>query len=63
MSKLIRLNQVRDVTGLSRSSIYAFIENGKFPRQIKIGERAVAWDEMDIQNWISHRKQDMEYLH
>ena len=60
MSKLLRLVSVKDVTGLSRSSIYAFIEQGKFPKQIKIGERAVAWDELEIQEWIDSCKQSSQ---
>lgn len=56
MNKFIRLEEVRSITGLSRSSIYQFISDGKFPRQIKIGARAVAWDDADIQKWIDKCK-------
>ena len=41
--RFIRLNEVRQITGLSRSSIYQFIAEGKFPSQVRIGTRAVAW--------------------
>jgi prophage regulatory protein len=51
----IRLNMVKNLTGLSRSSIYAFIERGKFPKQIKIGERAVAWLESEVNELINAR--------
>lgn len=63
MSKFMRLTSVKEATGLSRSSIYAFMEQGKFPRQIKIGERAVAWDDLDIQDWIEGRKQLSQEAH
>ena len=56
MNKFIRLEEVRSITGLSRSSIYQFISDGKFPKQIKIGARAVAWDDGDIQDWINKCK-------
>ena len=42
-TKILKLPQVIDKTGLSRASIYAFIKEGKFPKQIKLGERAVGW--------------------
>jgi len=53
--KLIRLPQVKSATGLSKSSIYARIAEGTFPKQIPIGSRLVVWVESDIQNWISEQ--------
>ncbi len=50
--KIIRLRTVQDRTGLSRSTIYAWIDEGKFPKQIKIGGRSTGWVEEDIDNWI-----------
>ena len=50
--RLIRLSQVREMTGLSKTSIYARIAEGTFPRQIPIGPRIVAWIDSDIKEWI-----------
>ena len=50
--KLLRRKQVEEVTGLSRSSIYAMMKDGSFPKQRKIGRRAVAWREEDIMEWL-----------
>jgi prophage regulatory protein len=55
MTRLIRLNEVMRLTGLSRSSIYAQIANNLFPRQVKLGQRCVAWTEGDIQVWIEEK--------
>lgn len=52
---LLRLPQVKITSGLSRSSIYQNIKNGDFPTPIKIGKRAVAWRESDIQKWLNSR--------
>ena len=52
-TKLLRLPQVKESTGLSKSSIYARIAEGTFPKQIYIGPRLVVWVESDIQNWIA----------
>jgi prophage regulatory protein len=51
--KLLRLPQVKQARGLSKSTIYARIAEGTFPRQIPIGPRLVVWVDADIQNWIS----------
>lgn len=46
--KLIRIKQVQAISGLKRSTIYAYISKGIFPSQIKLGERCTAWVESEI---------------
>ena len=41
--KLLRLPQVKQTTGLSKSTIYARIAEGTFPKQIPLGPRLVVW--------------------
>lgn len=53
--KFLRLPQVKITTGLSKSTIYARIAEGTFPKQISLGPRLVVWIESDIQNWISQQ--------
>jgi prophage regulatory protein len=53
--KLLRLPQVKETTGLSKSTIYARISEGTFPKQVSLGPRLVVWVESDIQNWISEQ--------
>ena len=51
--KLLRLPQVKTITGLSKSSIYTRISEGTFPKQIPLGPRLVVWVDSDFQNWIA----------
>ncbi|MEM6907202.1 MAG: AlpA family phage regulatory protein [Pseudomonadota bacterium] len=51
----LRRPEVERETGLSCSAIYRDIEAGTFPRQIKIGKRAVAWRASDIERWKAER--------
>ena len=53
--KFLRRPQVENLTGLSRSTIYSMVLDGSFPKQIKIGRRAVAWREADIVNWMNNK--------
>jgi prophage regulatory protein len=53
--RLFRLNQVKEITGLSRSSLYQMMDKGLFPRSISIGPRAIAWTDASIQDWIESR--------
>lgn len=51
--KLIRIKDVMERTGLARSTIYKYISLGQFPQPIKLGTRAVAWVESEIDTWIN----------
>lgn len=53
--RLIRRKEVQVKTGLGASSIYALMEQGRFPRAIAISERRVAWLESEIDQWICER--------
>ena len=53
--RILRLPLVRERTGLSRSSIYLRISEGRFPRPISLGERAVGWLESEITEWLNRR--------
>lgn len=55
MTVLIKLNEVKALTTLSRSTIYKKVAEGTFPAPIKLGDRAVAWLETEIVNWIEQR--------
>ena len=53
--RILRRKQVEKTTGLSRSSIYLAMKEGKFPKQISLGARAVGWIESEIEEWLSAR--------
>jgi len=53
--RLLRLDHVMSRVGLGRSTIYRRINQGTFPAPVKLGHRAVAWRESDINRWIHQR--------
>jgi len=53
--KILRLPTVKDLTGLSRSTIYLRISKNEFPSPISLGGRAVGWVETDINNWLAEK--------
>ncbi len=55
-TKILRLPQVMSKTGLSRSSIYAFMQKEEFPKAINIGARAIGWLKEDVNRWIEKRR-------
>ena len=55
MERLIRRPDVEALTGLSRSTIYAYMQRGEFPRPRRIGRQAVGWIESEIEAWVMSR--------
>ncbi len=56
--KILRLKEVKEITGLSRSTIYAEIAKGEFPKQVQLtGNRSVGWHENAIIQWVESRQQ------
>lgn len=53
--RFLRIRQVQERTGRSRSAIYADIQIGVFPPPIRLGARAVAWDSIEIDAWMDAR--------
>lgn len=53
--RILRIKEVRAVTGLGRTSVYRLAQAGSFPQPIKLGERASGWRESEIQGWIIDR--------
>lgn len=51
----LRRKAVEDLTGLSRSTIYEQMANGRFPRPVKLTGKAVAWPESQIVAWLAQR--------
>ncbi|MDX1749036.1 MAG: AlpA family transcriptional regulator [Methylophaga sp.] len=53
--QILKLSEVKLITGLSASSIYRAVNKGTFPRQIKLGERSSGWLMSDVTNWLDER--------
>lgn len=53
--RIYRLRDLMQLTGLSRSTIYGLIQEGKFPSPIKLTKRASGWRSSDIATWIASR--------
>lgn len=51
----LRLPQVLRLTGLSRSTIYKWVNQGDFPKPKQLGPRAIAWDSKELANWSENR--------
>jgi prophage regulatory protein len=52
MAQLLRLPQIMNRVGLRPTRIYELMGDGSFPKPIRLGERAVAWLESEVDAWI-----------
>jgi prophage regulatory protein len=50
---ILRLPTVKTRTGLSRSTIYLRVAEGRFPKPISLGARAVGWVETEVESWLA----------
>lgn len=51
----LRLPEVQRRTGYSKAWIYRLMSQGKFPASVKIGTRAIAFVESEIDDWVNQR--------
>ena len=68
----IRLNEVLSRTGYGRTSIYRKMEEGTFPKSLKLGgppkdpsifdSRAIAWIEDEVDQWIEDRIEEHQNI-
>lgn len=53
--RIIRLREVESRTGFKRSHIYNLMKEDRFPRAVKLGARAVGWDSIAVDSWVTDR--------
>ena len=58
--RILRRPEVERRTGLSRSTIYAMMDEGSFPRPLRLGKRAVGWPDHIIAEFLQSRSQTGE---
>ena len=52
-----RRDKVLQRTGITgNSTLYHLIQEGLFPRPVKLGKRSVGWKKSDVDAWIDSRE-------
>jgi len=52
LPQIIRRKDIEKRLKISRSSIYAMMSQGEFPKPVRLGRRAVGWKSTDIEKWL-----------
>ena len=55
IQRLLTVNEVAALISVSRSTIYRWIGEGRFPKGKKIGPNSTRWMEGDIDEWFNQR--------
>lgn len=58
--RLLRLSEVMRRTGMSRSTIYRWMNEGLFPAALKVGPMAVRWREREVSAFMASRPRAVE---
>lgn len=54
--RVLRRPDVEQLVGLRRSAIYAAVQDGTFPKPVRLGPRAVGWRVTDLRAWLKSRE-------
>jgi prophage regulatory protein len=55
VDRLIKIQEVLRLSGLSRSALYASIKKREFPAQVKQSTRSAAWVHNEVVAWVQER--------
>jgi prophage regulatory protein len=55
LDPIIRCKQLKEVTGLSKATVYRLIQRGEFPRPLQLSQGAVGWPASAIREWRAGR--------
>ena len=53
--RIMRIDEVKATTGMSRSTIYNMAQEGTFPKPIKLGGHSSGWIDQEVYGWIKQR--------
>jgi len=54
--RILRMKEVRKLTGVSRSTIWRLEKSGQFPRRVALGLSSIGWLKSDVLDWLNQRK-------
>jgi len=52
VDQVLRWPKVKEIVGKSRTTIWRDEREGRFPKHVKLGPRAVGWLRSDLENWL-----------
>ncbi len=57
-TRIIRLPEVQEMVGLSRTQVWRLERDGIFPNRVRLGARSVGWLSDEIEAWVESRREN-----
>ncbi|EHW0641766.1 AlpA family phage regulatory protein [Vibrio parahaemolyticus] len=54
--RVIRMDEVKNLTGLSRATINRYRANGDFPKNLQLGANSIGFFENEVIEWLESRR-------
>ncbi len=56
--RMLRINDVKKITGLSHMTIYRLIKKKEFPSPVKLTVKTSVWPENEVRQFIKRRMEE-----
>ena len=53
--RFLDLQEILNLVGVTRSTLYCWMEAGTFPKQISVGGKTVVWVESAVTGWMEEQ--------
>lgn len=54
--QMLRMKQLTQYTGLSKSHIHHLVREGQFPKPVKLSTRCTAWNRPEVDEWLQSKR-------
>jgi len=58
--RVLTLPEVATLTTLSKPTIYKYVREGRFPKQVRLGPNRVVWRRAEVEGWLDTREARLE---
>ncbi len=60
MERVLKIEELEQLSGLARMTLYRYSREGRIPGLVRIGPRAIRFRQADIAIWLEGRKPEKE---
>jgi prophage regulatory protein len=54
--RIVRMDELLRRLQISRATVYRWLDEGRFPRPVRLGERTIGWRESSLSGWLAERE-------
>lgn len=54
--RIVRMDELLRRLQISRATVYRWLDQKRFPRPVRLGERTIGWRSSDLSGWLAERE-------